>query len=906
MQLDGLYAYMESLGFLYRPTERDLRQGSKPVRFSRDGNGGEKKCWLMAHVELTTGGRENWHVTFSDYSEVENYVYRNYDKEKISEEDKRRYAENIQRQKEEAAKVAEKDFQEMQGKAKAIWDSAALEGYSEYLTRKQISGHGCRFYEGKIVIPLWNVPLWKALGSIAPLTGLQFISEDGAKRFLPGTRKTGSFYSMHKGASPTIYISEGFATGSSIFEAMQSTVYVAFDCGNLIHVAKVVRAAHPGIGIVICADNDRAREKGNVGVEKAKEAAAAVDGLVVIPDFSQAGFNICEKPSDWNDVHYMYGIAEVRKQIDEQIRTKSGQKNEIGTGIDKESQIPTEEISSKTSEEKAGTNPAGNGQAPLGGMGGGDEKTPEQKEIRCLGYDGADYYYITNDNKQISCVTSHSSTDLIKLMPVEYWIEKYGEYNKRSGKVSIDWTIAASKLMQECRSVGIFTPDKLRGVGCWKDKDKIAIHLGDRLIVDKNEFEIGKFNSNFIYELGIRREDIHLSPLDNNDCSILIDTCLALKWKRQDDCIFFLGWLALSRICGALDWRPHVWLTGPSGSGKSTLIEMVVKNIVGKWARQIVGNSSEAGIRQSVRRDSVCVYYDEAEANDKYAARRIQSILELVRQASSLSDAKIMKGTSNQKGMQFKVNCLFLLSSIRVALMQEADKNRFTVIELARNVGSDWPIIQKKLGNITEQYGERLFSRMICCYPSIMKNKEVFENVIAKIHNSRIGQHYGTLLAGYVALFSTGEITEEKATKIVSGLDLKEKEFIQIENDELECFEHLSGFKITAMDGKEQRIELSVYELLDRGFQECNEASYHYRNQLRRMGIKIDVNGKHFYVANRSSELTKIFHGTKWDGYMWSKALTRIFDATQDKTRFSGSNQAHCVKIPLDSIKSEK
>jgi putative DNA primase/helicase len=79
-----------------------------------------------------------------------------------------------------------------------------------YLLRKGIKAHGARLAEdGRLVIPL------RADGA---LHSLQYIGADGEKRFLPGGRVAGCYYSI--GATKdakALCIAEGFATGSSVY-----------------------------------------------------------------------------------------------------------------------------------------------------------------------------------------------------------------------------------------------------------------------------------------------------------------------------------------------------------------------------------------------------------------------------------------------------------------------------------------------------------------------------------------------------------------------------------------------------------------------------------------------------------------------------------------------------------------
>src|SRR3546814_6554229 len=88
-------------------------------------------------------------------------------------------------------------------------------------------------------------------------------------------------------------------------------------------------------------------------------------------------------------------------------------------------------------------------------------------------------------------------------------------------------------------------------------------------------------------------------------------------------------------ICVALNWRPHVWLTGRSGSGKSWLLDNVIRPLIGAIAVYCQSNSTEAGIRQTLATDARPVLFDEAESEDAKAQVRIQQVLELAGQSSS-------------------------------------------------------------------------------------------------------------------------------------------------------------------------------------------------------------------------------------------------------------------------------
>jgi len=168
-------------------------------------------------------------------------------------------------------------------KAKYIWGKSKPVTHQEdhaYLVKKRIQPLGARISSQSLVIPLRD--------ESKKIINLQFIDVDGNKRFLFGGRKKGCFYPIGQ-PTPRILITEGFATGASLHEETGQCVIVAFDAGNLKPVAKIIRNMFPATEIIICGDNDLTC----IGQCAAREAAIAINALVLIPDIPG---------KDWNDV----------------------------------------------------------------------------------------------------------------------------------------------------------------------------------------------------------------------------------------------------------------------------------------------------------------------------------------------------------------------------------------------------------------------------------------------------------------------------------------------------------------------------------------------------------------------------------------------------------------------------
>ncbi|NDP61069.1 toprim domain-containing protein [Polaromonas sp.] len=146
-----------------------------------------------------------------------------------------------------------------------------------YLQRKQIGAYGIRQLNGALVIAARDVR--------GELHTLQFIGADGSKRFLTGGRIVGCYFAIGRPVD-SLLLCEGLATASTLHQATGRAVAVAFNCGNLVAVAKALRSKFPALRMIVCADNDFATQ-GNPGVTHAQAAARTVGGFLAVPKFPE-------------------------------------------------------------------------------------------------------------------------------------------------------------------------------------------------------------------------------------------------------------------------------------------------------------------------------------------------------------------------------------------------------------------------------------------------------------------------------------------------------------------------------------------------------------------------------------------------------------------------------------------
>jgi len=169
-----------------------------------------------------------------------------------------------------------------------IWANAGVANPEHpYLKRKGIHPHGARVTgDGRLMVPLFDKD--------GHLSTLQYISDDGDKKYHPGGTAKGCFWTIGD-INKTIYVAEGFATAATINEVTGEAVAIAYSAGNIVATTGAIREANPHCPVIIVADNDES----GVGKNHSDQAAAKFGARVVMPplpgdanDYVQAGHDL--------------------------------------------------------------------------------------------------------------------------------------------------------------------------------------------------------------------------------------------------------------------------------------------------------------------------------------------------------------------------------------------------------------------------------------------------------------------------------------------------------------------------------------------------------------------------------------------------------------------------------------
>lgn len=253
----------------------------------------------------------------------ENWVYKKSENNTKKSPTLRQYKNNIDAD-------LEKSYLESALKAqKELENAKYIKKIHPYLLKKGFK-HNFNLKQdrrGNLLIPLSDIDgfCWS----------LQRIFANGDK-VIGFFNKTKKFYSKKKGNFfilgannlenvKKIFICEGFSTTASVFEAMNEVCIMAVDVYNIEEVIKQIHSKYPKIEIIIASDNDLNRIN-NIGLETALKIKDCFSNIkVVTPNFTAQ--EIKNNYSDFNDLMILKGLAEVKKQINVQLKNLSTKTN---------------------------------------------------------------------------------------------------------------------------------------------------------------------------------------------------------------------------------------------------------------------------------------------------------------------------------------------------------------------------------------------------------------------------------------------------------------------------------------------------------------------------------------------------------------------------------------------------
>lgn len=815
------------------------------------------------------------------------------DEERAERERNRAAAEKALKEERQAAADAAAD------RATNMWNAARPAHEFPYLTRKKVQSHGLRIgdFPRQKKDGNWTterdmllIPVMSMDGRIHNLQAIwakkpRWAQGGSDKLFIKGGTVKGHFYAIGNpgDGDGTIAFCEGYATGAAVREATGWCVIVCFNSNNLQPVAQQFAKEFTGNEFVVVGDNDRwstvvidGKKVANPGTIAAKAVANEIRGRCVIPLFTQETLDKhtitdpetgkTKGPTDANDLMVLEGQEKLARQLSSKV-------------------IEMANINQKNKSPEERNNPWVN------------------DAFTILGHNHGVYYYLSHGSRQVVAMNAakHTKNNLLELANLEWWLRNYPV------KGTVDWERAVSDLITMSQDRGIYSMEKMRGRGAWWDDGRAVYHFGSHLLVDGEEIPVTEFDTQYTYQQELPLPRPADDALTDEEGTALLELAMGFRWVVPASGCLLAGFIALAPICGALRWRPHLWITGGAGCGKSTVLNEYVNPLMHGINIFAQGNSTEAGIRQRLGGDARPVLFDESESNNEREAQRVQNILSMVRQASSESQAETLKGSANGDSLIFMIRSMFCFASIQVGMKQQADIERLTVLAMRgkegeANAADNWAQLSDKLYNVKRDKGlaGRLFKRTLDLMPTTLANIKTFTRAAGQFFGTaREGDQYGTLLAGCWSLISTDEATPEDALEMISRFKWDEIQERASQSESDQVLFNIMGITEKMTNGATARLLEILQQAAGRG-QGIGMDQKEAQRTLRTFAMT--YKDRHLLISNTCPFIERKLRNTQFSAD-WRGQLLRVDGVFSWPTvvKINGIN-SRCVAIPLDLV----
>lgn len=449
----------------------------------------------------------------------------------------------------------------------------------------------------------------------------------------------------------------------------------------------------------------------------------------------------------------------------------------------------------------------------------------DDREYECLGHEDAiTFYFLSRRTKGIVSAKRKEllAGDICRiLVPDEtFWARNYGTAS------NIPWKAIGTELLAQCMAKGYYSPERLRGRGVWMDEGRVIAHLGDRIVVDGIVTEPASIESHYVYPQRAKfAQGIGTAaPLEDSVGAAFRAACRMVRWEKQIYGDLLAGWVAIAPVCGALPWRPHLWISAPAGTGKTFVLENIITWACNPMFIFAKGATTAAGLKAKLRADALPIVYDEAEANGQAAEQRILGVLQFARNASQEGEASEFKGTASHDGVEFAVRSAMCCASIRVPLDQGADLSRFSVLTMHKSSADTaeqradnelhFARLRKALAELPNDFSQRLITRQIRNLKGIRATVEIFAEQFAKIAGDRrLGQQLGTLLAGVWSLVRSDVPSADEAGSFIRRYDWAEFNEAKDAREDMDIFRYLSSRMVRFTGPSGRPVERNLGEI---------------------------------------------------------------------------------------------
>lgn len=522
--------------------------------------------------------------------------------------------------------------------------------------------------------------------------------------------------------------------------------------------------------------------------------------------------------------------------------------------------------------------------------------------FKFLGYNYGSFYYLPNRAIQVVQLSkeSHKKNSLMTLAPLNWWEKAFP-----TDAGSCHWDSAVNWCYRMSEDAGTFDQTLIRGCGAWYDDDRVVVHLGNKLYVDGEIMKIDKLDTKFIYEVANPANIDFDNPLNDKEARKFLEIAKQLPWENPMSAYLFAGWCISAIICGALDWRPHIWITGSMGTGKTFIMDDIVGELLDNQSLKVKSNTTEPGIRQGLKNNAFPILFDEAENKQVFNQERMAKIIEIMRHSSSKSGAVVLKGSSSGHVVEYRIRSSFCMASILAKIEDKADESRICVLHLKKIIPPSAGIkmfneFKKTVAHtFTKKYFSGMRARAISLIPTIRQNIPSFALYFSEQNGQRYGDQFGTLLSCAHTLHRSGLITEPKAREWIIARNWDEQMEGSEKTEENDCLQSILQHTIRFDIGDDRLIIELLYAALGKDTHYGADSLDKSKEMLARNGLKIDDD--YFYVSDSHLGIKAILSKTPWNA-KWRDILRRLPDALIKSSSRFGHLTHRATAIPIELV----